>query len=467
MRLSKEGIYVNDEIYHHGIKGRKWGIRNEDERVTSAERMHYITEERKNNKDLLSRDISRHQDKTDNRMNRDTNRTGKKIAKIQAKTIITTAAIAAATFITGMMIHKKSDSILRQSDIFQDDTNFLTHWGIKGMRWGIRKQDQRVSSAERMYYAKMQQQSNRDRLNAKLKMHDSDNLYKSNRHSDDTRLEQTKVRANYILRGVRIAAASTLAGLKIWQNSSIRKLKLSRNADANELALSRKLGTKTNKEKDALKKGREEKKEASQKIDQELAKKGIVPPKSSKTPIVNIVNNNNNTVNGVETEKKLKHSGILGMKWGIRRYQNPDGTLTSAGKARYSQKTGEELDARDMSDDELVSATNRLNRERNYNFASGKQSKNPGYKKDIARKVSASVLGTFAASSLASLLYNKLNGKNALHGKDLAKRTLANGVIAAGLSGIMSLVNSIGGITSTNTPIDNIVKNQQQSKKEG
>ena len=48
-----------------------------------------------------------------------------------------------------------------------------------------------------------------------------------------------------------------------------------------------------------------------------------------------IVNNNNNTVNGVETEKKLKHSGILGMKWGIRRYQNPDGTLTSAGKEPF------------------------------------------------------------------------------------------------------------------------------------
>lgn len=264
----------DNDLCHWGIKGRKWGIRNEDERVTSAERMHYITEERKNNKDLLSRDISRHQDKTDNRMNRDTNRTGKKIAKIQAKTIITTAAIAAATLITGMMIHKKSDSILKQSDIFQDDTNSITHWGIKGMRWGVRKKDERVSSAERMYYAKMQQQSNRDRLNAKLKMHDSDNLYKSNRHSDDTLLKQTKVRANYILRGVRIAAASTLAGLQIWQNSSIKKLKLSRDADANELALSRKLGIKTNKEKDAMKKGREEKKEASQKIDQELSKKG-------------------------------------------------------------------------------------------------------------------------------------------------------------------------------------------------
>ena len=33
----------------------------------------------------------------------------------------------------------------------------------------------------------------------------------------------------------------------------------------------------------------------------------------------------------------LEHHGILGMKWGVRRYQNPDGSLTAAGKARYVQ----------------------------------------------------------------------------------------------------------------------------------
>ena len=32
---------------------------------------------------------------------------------------------------------------------------------------------------------------------------------------------------------------------------------------------------------------------------------------------------------------ELCHHGILGQRWGVRRFQNPDGSLTTAGKKRY------------------------------------------------------------------------------------------------------------------------------------
>ena len=35
----------------------------------------------------------------------------------------------------------------------------------------------------------------------------------------------------------------------------------------------------------------------------------------------------------------LQHHGILGQKWGVRRFQNADGSLTSAGKRRYSAES--------------------------------------------------------------------------------------------------------------------------------
>ena len=35
-----------------------------------------------------------------------------------------------------------------------------------------------------------------------------------------------------------------------------------------------------------------------------------------------------------DEEDFLAHHGIKGQKWGVRRFQNPDGTLTPAGKKR-------------------------------------------------------------------------------------------------------------------------------------
>lgn len=81
--------------------------------------------------------------------------------------------------------------------------------------------------------------------------------------------------------------------------------------------------------------------------------------------------------------QELKHWGILGMKWGFRRFQNPDGSLTTEGRERYNRfrrkdrdisgrpklttnvkKNQKKLSA--ISDDEIRSLTDRLVLENRY-----------------------------------------------------------------------------------------------------
>lgn len=91
---------------------------------------------------------------------------------------------------------------------------------------------------------------------------------------------------------------------------------------------------------------------------------------------------------------EIYHHGVPGQKWGIRRYQNKDGSLTPAGKkradklkAKYTELTCKRMrrnptktkeskskeepkkevkSYKDMTNDELVKLTNRMNIEKNY-----------------------------------------------------------------------------------------------------
>mgnify|MGYP004455753957 FL=1 len=82
-------------------------------------------------------------------------------------------------------------------------------------------------------------------------------------------------------------------------------------------------------------------------------------------------------------DEELYHWGIKGMKWGVRRFQNPDGSLTPAGKKRYSVEGGEgeekpnyapkapKKSASDYTDDELRAQINRMQMEKQYRDLAG------------------------------------------------------------------------------------------------
>lgn len=108
---------------------------------------------------------------------------------------------------------------------------------------------------------------------------------------------------------------------------------------------------------------------------------------------------------------ELYHHGIKGQKWGIRRFQNADGSLTSKGSHRYNVNSG-----------------NKSRRSSSSNNKKGKLS--TGKKVAIGVAATAAVLGTaYAAKKITGIKYNRA-AEEFLRNSDIGTHSISSLMIS-------------------------------------
>lgn len=147
--------------------------------------------------------------------------------------------------------------------------------------------------------------------------------------------------------------------------------------------------------------------------------------------------------------RELYHWGIKGQKWGRRRYQNKDGSLTPAGKKRYANK-GEDLSS--MSDQELRSKINRMNLEKRYINLSKNQNSRGNRALDVAGKATGigSEAGKIAKDGYKMMDRDSTNVKLTGQGLNVASKT------AQGAKKIGNIVEDKKTVKRTKTKLESM-----------
>ena len=111
----------------------------------------------------------------------------------------------------------------------------------------------------------------------------------------------------------------------------------------------------------------------------------------------------------IANDQYLEHHGIKGQKWGIRRYQNPDGSLTEAGKAKLasgdaprSTKRVAKRDAREYARAQMYYGEGAGNRRKLIKATVEQRKKNdPFYAKEFERQLAKQDMASHAAKARA------------------------------------------------------------------
>lgn len=149
-------------------------------------------------------------------------------------------------------------------------------------------------------------------------------------------------------------------------------------------------------------------------------------------------------------QDKLYHHGIKGQRWGVRRYQNTDGSRTAAGKKRYNENYSSEQQTRDrrvygqggvrrinrhMNAGESISSARSIEAERiNNRRRSGRILGETG---SVAGTIGGAIGGYFASKKVMSMLNLPFD--------DPATNMVIQGAISAGSAALGKQLGRYGG----------------------
>lgn len=142
---------------------------------------------------------------------------------------------------------------------------------------------------------------------------------------------------------------------------------------------------------------------------------------------------------------ELYHFGIKGMRWGVRRYQNSDGTLTEAGQRRYDRdlasnakrKKDKRIPEEGLKDPNrwvrednertksLIDATSRLNNDlKNANRESMNRAKNKRQKMDLSNMTDKEMRDQINRAFLEKQYNDMFNAPQVSKGREFATNVL-------------------------------------------